>query len=96
MQAIVTGRKGNGNKRAYPEIVFLDMPSCPDADCCQRRHKTEPTRRTQNGEGIRGGRFTSITDDWGPMKPGIRVEEKTIKTGKRRVETRQSLMLENN
>lgn len=29
----------------------------------------------------RGGRFTSSTDDSGPVKPGNRVEGKTLKTG---------------
>ena len=39
------------------------------------------------GLGAEGGRSTGSTDDSGPMKPGNRVEDKTLKTrrrGKRR------------
>ena len=32
--------------------------------------------------GTEGGRFTGSTDDSGPMKPGNRVEEKTLRIGK--------------
>jgi hypothetical protein len=34
------------------------------------------------GQGTEGGRFTDSTDDSGPMKPGNRVEDKTLTTGK--------------
>ena len=30
------------------------------------------------GQGTEGGRFTGSTDDLGPMKPGNRVEDKTL------------------
>jgi len=36
------------------------------------------------GQGTEGGRFTDSTDDSGPMKPGNRVEGKTLTTGKTR------------
>ena len=32
------------------------------------------------GQGTEGGRFTGITDDSGPKKPGNRAEDKTLKT----------------
>ena len=34
------------------------------------------------GPGTEGGRFTGSTEDSGPMKPGNRVEDKTLTTGK--------------
>ena len=34
------------------------------------------------GQGTEGGRFTDSTDDSGSMKPGNRVEDKTLTTGK--------------
>jgi hypothetical protein len=34
------------------------------------------------GQGTEGGRFTDSTEDSGPMKPGNRVEDKTLTTGK--------------
>jgi hypothetical protein len=34
------------------------------------------------GQGTEGGRFTGSTDNSGPMKPGNRVEDKTLMTGK--------------
>ena len=34
------------------------------------------------GQGTEGGRFTGRTDNSGPMKPGNRVEDKTLTTGK--------------
>ena len=34
------------------------------------------------GQGTEGGTFTDSTDDSGPMKPGNRVEGKTLTTGK--------------
>ena len=37
------------------------------------------------GQGTEGGRFTDKTDDSGPMKPGNRVEDKTLTTGKTRL-----------
>jgi len=39
------------------------------------------------GQGTEGGRFTDSTEDSGPMKPGNRVEDKTLtirKTGGRK------------
>ena len=33
-------------------------------------------------QGTEGGRFTGSTDDSGPMKPGNRAEDKTLKTWK--------------
>jgi hypothetical protein len=38
--------------------------------------------RPPKGEGVEGGRSTGSTEDSGPAKPGNRVEEKTLKTGK--------------
>ena len=49
---------------------------------CQGYHKTEPIRRSRSGEGAEGGRSTGSTDDSGPMKPGNRVEDKTLTTRK--------------
>ena len=34
------------------------------------------------GQGTEGGRFTDSTEDSGPRKPGNRVEDKTLTTGK--------------
>ena len=34
------------------------------------------------GQGTEGGRFTDSTEDSGPIKPGNRVEDKTLTTGK--------------
>ena len=34
------------------------------------------------GQGTEGGRFTDSTKDSGPRKPGNRVEDKTLTTGK--------------
>jgi len=65
-----------GGGASYP-----GKPSCSGADCCRRRYKTEPTRRTRSGEGAKGGRFTGSTDDSGPMKPGNSGEDKTLTTG---------------
>lgn len=53
-------------------------PPALTSNCCQRRHKTEPIRRTRSGEGAKGGRFTRSTDDSGPMKPGNSVKEKSL------------------
>ena len=33
------------------------------------------------GQGTEGGRFMDSTEDSGPMKPGNRVEDKTLTTG---------------
>jgi hypothetical protein len=44
--------------------------------------KAEPIRRTRSGEAAEGGRFTGSTNDSGPMKPGNRVEDKTLMTRK--------------
>jgi hypothetical protein len=49
---------------------------------CRRYHKTVPIRRTRNGKGAEGGRFTGSTDDTGPKKPGNSVEEKTLEIRK--------------
>ena len=40
----------------------------------------KPTRigEPEAGQGTEGGRFTGCTDDSGPMKPGNRVEDKTL------------------
>ena len=53
-------------------------PFCAGIVCCQRSYKTEPRRRARSGEGPEGGIFTGSTEDSGPMKPGNRVEEKTL------------------
>ena len=42
--------------------------------------KPDPIRRTRRGLGAEGGRFTSSTDDSGPVKPGNGVEGKTLTT----------------
>lgn len=44
----------------------------------------KPTRigEPEAGQGTEGGRFTGSTDDSGPMKPGNRVEGKTLTTKK--------------
>jgi hypothetical protein len=46
--------------------------------------KPDPIRRTRRGLGAEGGRFTSITEDSGPVKPGNHamgvMEGKTLKT----------------
>jgi hypothetical protein len=42
----------------------------------------KPNRRgePEAGQGTEGGRSTGSTDDSGPMKPGNRVEDKTLTT----------------
>ena len=44
----------------------------------------KPTRigEPEAGQGTEGGRFTGSTDDSGPLKPGNRVEGKTLTTRK--------------
>ena len=37
-------------------------------------------------KGAEGGRFTGSTEESGPMKPGNRVEGKTLRTGEGRAE----------
>jgi len=64
-----------GGGASYP-----GKPYWPGVERCERRHKTEPKRRTRSGEGPEGGRFTGSTEDSGPMKPGNSVEEKTLTT----------------
>ncbi len=41
-----------------------------------------PDEEIPKRAGTEGGRFTGSTDDSGPMKPGNRVEEKTLRIGK--------------
>ena len=36
------------------------------------------------GQGAKGGRFTGSTEEAGPMKPGNRAEDKTLKTRKKK------------
>lgn len=42
------------------------------------------------GLGTEGGRSTSSTEDSGPMTPGNRAEDKTLKTRRRAIEGRSS------
>ena len=48
------------------------------------RDTIKPNRigEPEAGQGTEGGRFTGITDDSGPMKPGNRAEDKTLKIWK--------------
>ena len=56
--------------------------SCNGILSCLGYHKTEPIRRTRNGAGCRGWQIHGHTDDLGPMKPGNRVDDKTLKIRK--------------
>ena len=51
------------------------------------RDTIKPNRigEPEAGQSTEGGRFTGITDDSGPKKPGNRAEGKTLKTRKVRV-----------
>ncbi len=62
-----------GGDASYP-----GKPSCTGIEGCLRYHKIKPIRRTRNGESAEGGRSTGSTDDTGPVKPGNRVEGKTL------------------
>jgi len=64
------------------DAFYPGKPSCNGAESCRKHHKTKPIRRTRNGEGAKGGRFTGSTDDTGPMKPGNRVEGKSLEIRK--------------
>ncbi len=64
------------------DASYPGKPSCNGAESCCKHHKTDPIRRTRNGKGAKGGRFTESTDDTGPMKPGNRVEDKSLEIRK--------------
>ena len=49
-----------------------------------RGRKLHPIRKPRSGEGAEGDRFTCSTEEAGPEKPGNRVEEKTLRTGRTR------------
>jgi len=66
-----------GGGASYP-----GKPYCTGINSCRRYHKTDSMRRTRSGKGAEGGRFTRSTDDPGPVKPGNRVEDKTLATRK--------------
>lgn len=66
-----------GGDASYP-----GKPSCTGIGSCRQYHKTDPIRRTRNGKGAEGGRFTGSTYNPGPEKPGNRVEDKILEIGK--------------
>jgi hypothetical protein len=74
----VTGRKGDA-LRAY---ASERKPSCAGIDVAKGTIKPNRIGEPEAGQGTEGGRFTDSTDDSGPMKPGNRVEDKTLTTGK--------------
>ena len=67
-----------GGNASYP-----GKPACTGA-VAAAKGTIKPNRRgdPEAGQGTEGGRFTDSTDDSGPMKPGNRVEDKTLRIGK--------------
>ena len=69
---------------AYGEVVRLTQGSLPVLVSIVAKGTIKPNRigEPEAGQGTEGGRFTDSTDNSGPMKPGNRVEDKTLTTGK--------------
>jgi hypothetical protein len=65
-------------------VVRLTQGSLPALVSSVAIGTIKPNRigEPEAGQGTEGGRFTDSTDDSGPMKPGNRVEDKTLTTGK--------------
>jgi hypothetical protein len=65
-------------------VVRLTQGSLPALVSIVAIGTIKPNRigEPEAGQGTEGGRFTDSTDDSGPMKPGNRVEDKTLTTGK--------------
>jgi len=66
-------------------VYYPGKPYCTGAEAVISAIKPKPRRRTRNGEGAEGGRSTGSTCDSGPMKPGNRVEDKTLTIRERRI-----------
>jgi hypothetical protein len=68
----------------YGEVMRLTQGSPPALVPRLSSGIIKPNRRgePEAGQGVEGGRFTDSTDDLGPMKPGNRVEDKILRTGK--------------
>ena len=66
-----------GGSASYP-----GKPSCAGIDVAKGIIKPNRIGEPEAGQGTEGGRFTGSTDNSGPMKPGNRVEDKTLTTGK--------------
>jgi len=60
------------------DASYSGKPSCFDTEDSHKYYKTDPTRRSQRGKETEGGRFMGSTYDLGPVKPGNRVEDKTL------------------
>jgi hypothetical protein len=63
-------------------VPYPGKPSCAGTDGCKGIIKPNRIGEPEAGQGTEGGRFTGSTNDSGPMKPGNRVEDKTLMTGK--------------
>ncbi len=65
-------------------MVRLTQGSLPVLVSIVAKGIIKPNRigEPEAGQGTEGGRFTDSTEDSGPMKPGNRVEDKTLTTGK--------------
>jgi hypothetical protein len=63
---------------------YPGKPSCTGAAAAGDTIKPNRRGEPEAGQGAKGGRFADTTDDSGPVKPGNRVEDKTLKTGKTR------------
>ena len=65
-------------------MVRLTQGSLPVLVSIVAKGIIKPNRigEPEAGQGTEGGRFTDSTDNSGPMKPGNRVEDKTLTTGK--------------
>ncbi len=62
-----------GGSASYP-----GKASCAGIDVAKGIIKPNRIGEPEAGLGTEGGRFTGCTDDSGPMKPGNRVEDKTL------------------
>lgn len=63
-----------------PREALLHWKPNGAKDFIKPNRESEP----EAGEGAKGGRFTGSTEEAGPMKPGNRAEDKTLKTGRRK------------
>ena len=65
-------------------MVRLTQGSLPVLVSIVAKGIIKPNRigEPEAGQGTEGGRFTGSTDNSGPMKPGNRVEDKTLTIGK--------------
>ena len=63
-------------------VSYPGKPSCAGIDVAKGIIKPNRIGGPEAGQGTEGGRFTDSTEDSGPRKPGNRVEDKTLTTGK--------------